>query len=257
MPPALVSRRTRCRAEAGQAAGGFPAGGRYPAGRKPGRYKLLSLPYEEICHLPVVRYLPLRCGHGAGIGRYDRHDGLFPAAGRAARGGAGQPYGRRAVLRRCAGSCGGHCGSVAGGGVRRDDTPGRPAARSGLRRDRHFLPRARVSRYGRRGRACRKFGGCRDRDPDPLALRREYEAPFGRSHAVVRRTGGRHAGRGSAVLYLLYHDAPYDGRLCRIRPQRYRARPSQPQRAPRRRPRAGHEIQIRASGRCRSPCCMA
>lgn len=135
-------------------------------------------------------------------------------------------------------------GSFAGGFRRRDDPSGRSAARPRIQCDGDLFARTRIPGNGRCGRACRKLGGRADGNPDSVALRRQYQTPLGRGDAVVRRAGGRYAGRRTAVLHLLYNDAPHDGCLCRIRPYGRRARPAQSQRASDRRAGARHEVQV-------------
>ena len=167
---------------------------------------------------------------GAAAGRDDRHHGLFPVARRAPRGGAGQSdlRGRHA---RCAGRR-----------RLREGPSGRSAAREGIPRDGHLLARARVPRRCRRRGACGRFGGPADGHSDPVALRRRVGPSFRRDDAHVRRPGGRYAGRGAAVLYLPYHHAADDGRLCRRRAQGDRAGPSESQRRAGGRSRARHEV---------------
>lgn len=202
----------------------------------------------------------------SGAGRHDRHCGLFPETEGPARGRAGEPYRRRAFLRTGAGEIRGRggttvgsirrrsggfagqgrvsAGSFAGGFRRRDDPSGRSAARPRIQCDGELFARTRIPGNGRCGRACRKLGGRADGNPDSVALRRQYQTPLGRGDAVVRRAGGRYAGRRTAVLHLLYNDAPHDGCLCRIRPYGRRARPAQSQRASDRRAGARHEVQV-------------
>ncbi len=168
-------------------------------------------------------------GGGAHIGRRTRprrrqgrrraHGRIPVGVARPSRRRAGQPY-----------------------GYGRRPPSGRYALRRGDRRGGNLLARARIPRRRRCGRTCRQFGGRKDGHSDLVALRRRFGTPLGRYHEQVRRAGGRHAGCGTAFLYLLYNDAAHDGRLRRPRPRRYRARPSQPQRDVRRRPRARHDL---------------
>ena len=116
------------------------------------------------------------------------------------------------------------------GSLRIGSASGGPAPCPGIRRDGDFLARTRLPRYGRCRRTCRQYGRCPHRDSDPLALRRRLGPPVGRGDAFVRRPADRPAGRGAAFLYLLHHDAPPDGCLCRCGPRGDRTRPSQSQR---------------------------
>ena len=125
---------------------------------------------------------------------------------------------------------------------------GRPAPRRRVCRRGDLLARARIPRHGRCRGAGRKFGRRPDGHSHPLALRRQRETAFGRGDALVRRAGRRHAGRGSALLYLLYLDAADGGRLRRFRPPGRGARPPQSQRASCRRSRSRHEVQIGRRG---------
>ena len=168
-----------------------------------------------------------RCGGRAGggvrrgDGRGGRYGGLLPAAARAPRGRACQPdfaRGRRAS--------------------------GRPAASQRRAPDGDLLARTRIPRDGRCGRARRQFCRRAHGGADPFALRRPHAPTVGRGDALVRRVAGRHAGRGSAFLHLLYFDAAHDGCLRRFRPRGSGAGPSQSQRIVHRRPRARHEIQV-------------
>ena len=184
------------------------------------RCKILSLLYEAICFYPCIHHLCSLRRSGAGERRHDRHGVLLPAAAGAARGRAGQPDLRGGAARRAGSRC------------LRAGASGRPAPRRRVCRRGDLLARARIPRHGRCRGAGRKFGRRPDGHSHPLALRRQRETVFGRGDALVRRAGRRHAGRGSALLYLLYLDAADDGRLRRFRPPGRGARPPQSQRDP-------------------------